>query len=88
MYLHIGASVVIPEQDVLGIFDLDNTTSSRITRNFLAQAPAGGPGDPRGGGSSKSFLLCRDKGGKVKVYLSQLSTATLLKRMELGSLTI
>ena len=38
MYLHIGASVVIPERDVLGIFDLDNTTSSRITRNFLAQA--------------------------------------------------
>ena len=34
MYLHIGASVVIPEQDVLGIFDLDNTTSSRITRNL------------------------------------------------------
>ena len=42
MYLHIGASVVIPEQDVLGIFDLDNTTSSRITRNFLAQAQQAG----------------------------------------------
>ena len=88
MYLHIGASVVIPEQDVLGIFDLDNTTSSRITRNFLAQAQQAGPVIPVGEDLPKSFLLCRDKGGKVKVYLSQLSTATLLKRMELGSLTI
>lgn len=88
MYLHIGASVVIPEQDVLGIFDLDNTTSSRITRNFLAQAQQAGRVIPVGEDLPKSFLLCRDKGGKVKVYLSQLSTATLLKRMELGSLTI
>ena len=88
MYLHIGASVVIPEQDVLGIFDLDNTTSSRITRNFLAQAQQAGQVIPVGEDLAKSFLLCRDKGGKVKVYLSQLSTATLLKRMELGSLTI
>ena len=87
MYLHIGASVVIPEQDVLGIFDLDNTTSSRITRNFLAQAQQAGQVIPVGEDLPKSFLLCRDK-GKVKVYLSQLSTATLLKRMELGSLTI
>ena len=88
MYLHIGASVVIPEQDVLGIFDLDNTTSSRITRNFLAQAQQAGQVIPVGEDLPKSILLCRDKGGKVKVYLSQLSTATLLKRMELGSLTI
>ena len=48
MYLHIGASVVIPEQDVLGIFDLDNTTSSRITRNFLAQAQQAGQVIPVG----------------------------------------
>ena len=48
MYLHIGASVVIPEQDVLGIFDLDNTTSSRITRNFLAQAQQAGQVIPNG----------------------------------------
>ena len=76
MYLHIGASVVIPEQDVLGIFDLDNTTSSRITRNFLAQAQQAGQVIPVGEDLPKSFLLCR------------VSTATLLKRMELGSLTI
>ena len=42
MYLHVGASVVIPEGDVLGIFDLDNTTSSRATRDFLARAEKAG----------------------------------------------
>ena len=38
MYLHLGSSVVIRQRDVVGIFDLDNTTSSRITRDFLTQA--------------------------------------------------
>ena len=52
------------------------------------QAQQAGQVIPVGEDLPKSFLLCRDKGGKVKVYLSQLSTATLLKRMELGSLTI
>lgn len=66
MYLHIGASVVIPEQDVLGIFDLDNTTSSRITRNFLAQAQQAGQVIPVGEDLPKSFLLCRDRGGRSK----------------------
>ena len=62
------------------------TATGRIAG--LAQAQQAGQVIPVGEDLPKSFLLCRDKGGKVKVYLSQLSTATLLKRMELGSLTI
>ena len=42
MYLHLGSSVVIRQRDVVGIFDLDNTTSSRITRDFLTQAQRAG----------------------------------------------
>ena len=49
MYLHLGSSVVIPQSDVLGIFDLDNTTSSRITRDFLNELT-----DTRPTGGSKS----------------------------------
>ena len=32
----------------------------------------------------KSFLLCRNQAGRVTVYLSQLSSATLLRRVESG----
>ena len=63
MYLHIGASVVIPERDVLGIFDLDNTTSSRITRNFLAQAQQAGQVIPVGEDPSSS---AGTRGGRSK----------------------
>ena len=38
MYLHLGQSVVVPFRDVIGIFDLDTTTDSRITREFLKRA--------------------------------------------------
>lgn len=86
MYLHLGSSVVVPQSDVLGIFDLDNTTYSRITRDFLASAEVLGQVVAIGEDLPKSFILCRDRTGKETVYLSQLSSATLLKRVESGSL--
>ncbi len=85
MYLHLGASVVVPQGEILGIFDLDNTTASRITRDFLAAAEVLGQVVTVGEDLPKSFLLCRDKAGRDTVYLSQLSSATLLKRVESGS---
>ena len=88
MYLHIGASVVIPYRDVLGIFDLDNTTSSRITRDFLTRAEQAGQVITAGEDLPKSFLLCRSPDGQVTVYLSQLSSSTLLKRLESGTLEL
>ena len=86
MYLHLGSSVVIRQRDVVGIFDLDNTTSSRITRDFLTQAQRAGRVVTVGDDLPKSFLLCRE--GETTVYLSQLSSATLLKRMESGGFTV
>ena len=71
MYLHLGQGVVVPYRDVLALFDLDNTTASHRTRSFLTLP--------------KSFVLCRPAGGEATVYLSQLSTATLLRRAENNS---
>ena len=85
MYLHLGSSVVIHQNDILGIFDLDNTTWSRHTRDFLSLAELEGRVVSIGDDLPKSFTLCRDPAGNVTVYLSQLSSATLFKRMESGS---
>ncbi len=82
MYLHLGSSVVIHQDDILGVFDLDNTTYSRITRDFLSRAEREGRVVSAGDDLPKSFLLCRDRQGKTTIYLSQLATATLLRRME------
>ena len=81
MYLHLGQSVVVPFRDVIGIFDLDNTTSSRQTRAFLSRAEREGELVDVSMDVPKSFMLCRSELGTM-VYLSQLSPATLLRRAE------
>ncbi len=85
MYLHLGGAVVVPDRTVVGIFDLDNTTASRATRDFLARAERDQQIVSIGGDLPRSFLLCRE-GGEVTVYLSQFSSATLLRRLESGQM--
>ena len=38
MYLHLGQSVVVPHKNILGIFDLDNSSWAFKTREFLERA--------------------------------------------------
>jgi len=81
MYLHLGQNVVVPEEDVIGIFDLDNTTSSHITRKFLSDAEKAGRVVTVSDELPRSFIVCSE-GKENKVLLSQLSPQTLLKRTE------
>ena len=81
MYLHLGQNVVVPQKSIIGIFDMDNTTSSHITRDYLQRAEKAGRFVSVFEDLPKSFVVCEDEKG-VTVYLSQLSSATLLKRSE------
>jgi len=79
--LHLGQSVVVPEADVIGIFDLDNTTGSHITRRFLGDAEKAGCVINVSDELPRSFIVTgRDR--DITVYLSQLSPQTLLKRTQ------
>lgn len=80
-YTHIGADTVIFDGDIVGIFDLDTTTVSKNTRAFLKDAQTGGRVREVTSELPRSFVLC-DRGGDTRVYLSQLSPATLKKRLE------
>lgn len=86
MYLHLGQSVVIPFREVIGIFDMDNSTSSHLTRTFLRRAEQAGRVVTINEELPKSFTLCENSRGEMTVYISQLSAATLLKRTEAGIL--
>ena len=81
MYLHLGQDTIVYENTVVGIYDLDNCSSSHITRDFLKRAEQAGQVVNISDDLPKSFVLTRE-GGKTTVYLSQLSTATLQKRSE------
>ena len=80
MYLNIGNDMAVREQSIIGIFDLDNTTTSKRTREFLNQAEKEGlivPCDDL----PKSFILT-DEYNMQRIFLTALSASTLEKRMK------
>ena len=81
MYLFLGQSLVVPKKSVVGGFDLANTSTSRITRDFLARSEKAREVRDVSGELPKSFVLT-EEGGKRTLYLSQLNSSTLLKRWE------
>lgn len=80
MYLHLGMDKVINFDDIIGIFDLDTTTVSKNTRNYLAKAEKAGIVENVCYDLPKSFIVCRNKKGEDKVYIAQISSTTLQKR--------
>ena len=80
-YLYLGQNVVVPKKSVVAVFDLDNSSTSRITREFLAAAEKAGEVADVSGELPKSFVLTEDRGKRI-CYLSQLNSSTLLKRWE------
>lgn len=84
MYLHLGNDTVVRKTDILGVFDLDNSSQSHLTRRYLSAAEkAGSVVNAAGDEIPKSFVVCADaaRGGQT-VYLSQLNSSTLLKRSD------
>ncbi len=79
MYLHLGQNTIIRQKDIIGLFDLDNSTVSKHTRDFLAKAQKEGRVVNVSTELPKSFLVCK-AGEKKIIYLSQISASTLLRR--------
>ena len=79
MYLHLGADVVVPKDSIIGIFDLDTSTVSKNTRGYLALAEREGRVVTVSYELPRAFVAAYED-GKITVYISQLSSQTLLKR--------
>lgn len=88
MYLHIGNNQMIPEKRVIGVFDLEITSQSRLTAAFLKNAEAESVVIDACGDLPKSFLVCDHPYHRQIVYLSQLNSRTLQGRAEENTLRI
>lgn len=80
MYLHLGQDVVVKMEQVVGIFDMENSTVSKITRQYLANATKQGRVVNVSMEMPKTFVVCTDKKQQITVYISQISASTLRKR--------
>ena len=85
MYLHLGKGKIVSTEDIVGIFDLDITSQSHLTRKYLTMAEKAGEVVNASEDIPKSVVVCRS-GNKKILYLSQMASATLLKRAESGLL--
>ena len=82
MYLHLGQDKVVNMDEIIGIFDLDTSTVSKSTRDYLAKAEKDGCVTNVCTDLPKSFIVFIGRDGKTHVYISQISSSTLLKRTE------
>ncbi len=88
MYLHLGQNEIVPDQRIIGIFDLDKCSTSRRTRDYLALAEEEGVVLDVSGDLPKSFVVCDPPYHRQIVYLSQLNPSTLKNRAESGKLEL
>ena len=82
MYLHIGNHHYVRKQDIVGIFDMDNSTYSHRTRESLNKAEkAGKVINAAELEIPNSIVVCRE-GDEEKIYLSMVTPQTLLRRVQ------
>ena len=81
MYIHIGNNYVVKDNEIIGVFDIENTTTSKKTRDFLNFAEKNKRIINISTDIPRSFIICL-KNNETVVYLSQLNSFTILKRTE------
>lgn len=82
MFIHIGHDTVIIDKEIIGIFDMDNTTVMKKTIDYLNNAEkSGNVKNVAPFELPKSFIVCQEPTGKV-IYISPVSVGTILKRIE------
>ena len=80
MYLSIGHDLAVRERAIIGIFDLDNASTSARTREFLNSAEKEGQVVPCDD-LPKAFVVTAEY-GMNRVYLTSLNASTLERRMK------
>lgn len=79
VYLHIGNNYSVDVREIVGIFDMDNTTVTSCTKKLLDKAE-----------KEKRLFLATYELPKTyiitnkRIYISQLAASTLKKRLESG----
>ena len=77
MYVNIGGDKFIFSGDIIGVFDLENTTTSRITRDFLKKSEKDNKSENAVTDIPHSFVVTEDK-----VYIAQAASQTIYKRID------
>lgn len=81
MYLHIGNGESIKKKNIIGIFDLDTATVSKVTKKYISSREKKGRVEYTDTDLPRAFVVFTDK-GKEKIKLSRISSVGLRQRTE------
>ncbi len=79
MYIHLGGDYVLRSRDIIGVFDIENTSVSRDTREFLSSAGKRGSDAYASYDMPKAFVVAEREGWE-KVIITNVSPASIEKR--------
>ena len=82
MFLYLGDKMSVPIKEIIGIFDLEATTTTKDTRDFLNVSEEEGFVVTVSDEMPKSFIVT-ERNKKSIIYISPISAATLRKRLEI-----
>ncbi|MEV2282121.1 extracellular matrix/biofilm biosynthesis regulator RemA family protein [Paenibacillus larvae] len=75
MFIHLGGEKIIRSSELIAIFDLSMRKSSKISKQYIAEAMKNKQIEIIGEEENKSLVLTQSK-----VYYSPISSMTLKKR--------
>ena len=85
MYIHIGAEHMIRSKDLIGVFNIERTTVSSYTREYLSMAALRNSEVSCTNDLPRSFVVTFAADDlSEKVYISRVSPATIAGRAEKG----
>ena len=82
MYLHIGGDYLLRKDKIVGIFDIENTSIAKATREFFKKSETEKKVINVSYDLPRSFILEDND----TVYISPISPQTLLKRIKENTL--
>ena len=80
MYIHIGQDVSIRFNTIILIVDLEKTTISKITKEFLKISEEEDFITNVSEKIPRTAIICEDN-GRSRVYLTNISSSTITKRV-------
>ncbi|MCC8043854.1 MAG: DUF370 domain-containing protein [Oscillospiraceae bacterium] len=79
MYIHLGSDTVVRDEDVIGIFDIENTSTEKFTREYLLAAQKRKSVINVNLDMPRAFIVVQ-KDLRERVYITPVSSSTLMKR--------
>jgi len=80
MYLHLGSDTVVNTKDIISILDLESTSISKYSKEFLKIVEEEGFVRNVSEEIPKSVVICEESGQSV-VYITNISTKALAGRI-------